>query len=74
MLKSPSPATAKLALDKASKRFDKDKYKKRGTLALRTVSLEFQQCVLQEAAVDYATTMQTVREAREVEAVKQLTD
>jgi hypothetical protein len=47
-LGSPSVSDARSALDKASKRFDKDKYKKRGSLQLRGLSLEVHQRALQQ--------------------------
>lgn len=50
MLASPSVADARGALDKASRRFDKDKYKKRGSLQLRGLSLEVHQRGLQQVS------------------------
>lgn len=40
-IKTPNIAQARAALDKSTKRFDKDKHKKRGSLSLRSVSLEY---------------------------------
>lgn len=72
LFKSPSPSEAKQALDKATKKFEKEKYKQKGTLALRAIGLENTQRNLQEAAVEYASTMQTAREHREVNAIQQI--
>jgi hypothetical protein len=52
LLAAPSVSGARTALDKAARRFDKDKYKKRGSLALRGLSLEVHQRALQKATVE----------------------
>eukprot|EP00037_Helgoeca_nana_P006537 m.60182 g.60182 ORF g.60182 m.60182 type:complete len:895 (+) comp17417_c0_seq2:69-2753(+) len=73
-LGSPSVSDARSALDKASKRFDKDKYKKRGSLQLRGLSLEVHQRALQQATVEYTLTMQAAQTAREFEIPSLLID
>eukprot|EP00041_Stephanoeca_diplocostata_P020921 m.478694 g.478694 ORF g.478694 m.478694 type:complete len:105 (-) comp21694_c0_seq20:1176-1490(-) len=40
-IKSPHIAQARAALEKSTRRFDKEKHKKRGSLALRSLSLEY---------------------------------